>query len=480
MRTFLSRFSPAAAAVFLLGLALRLYRLNWESVSHDEAFSMAATRLPVGGMIEELVADFVHPPLHYFVLRGWLDLTGYGVLQARLLSVIFGTLAIVVLYRLAKYLFDERTALFSCLLLATSQLSIMQAQDGRMYGLVLFLVLSCSYLFVRALDERSFALWCGFTLLAIVLIYTHYFGFLVLGTFVAYGLLFWRRLAIPLNWWLGSAAIVVLCYVPWLTSGIVEAAANSGKTFSGRNEWWAVDKTTFFAAFNFFSNGKPAGLLNSSPIWTLPAAGLLFGLPLAIGFFSNRESQDRRNFWLLAMLAALPVLGAVVAGLMKLQYDHRYVAFCAAPYYILVGRGFASIRQDAARIGLIVLLLAYSANSLRANYFMPKREDYRSAAAWVEGHRQPGDCGVFLPRYRVPSQWGIEHPDVEPFRILSAEDFAERAGTCDRIWTVSSALSGNTVQKARAKAEQQRIAGSHTLVDEQHYTWVDVALFTRK
>jgi hypothetical protein len=81
-----SRFGLVFAAILLLGLGLRLYSLNGESVSYDESFSMATCRMPTDGMLRQLVADFVHPPLHYFVLCGWLDLVGFGVWQARLLS----------------------------------------------------------------------------------------------------------------------------------------------------------------------------------------------------------------------------------------------------------------------------------------------------------------------------------------------------------------------------------------------------------
>src|SRR5271166_6162154 len=53
----------------LFGFALRVLYLNHESVSGDEAFSMSVSQLPLKEMLAALVQDFVHPPLHYFVLR---------------------------------------------------------------------------------------------------------------------------------------------------------------------------------------------------------------------------------------------------------------------------------------------------------------------------------------------------------------------------------------------------------------------------
>jgi len=88
----------APSAVFLLGFTLRLAYIGHESVGFDEAFSMTVSRLPLHEMFRQLVADFVHPPLHYLVLRGWFKLFGFGVFQARLLSALFSTLAVVLLY----------------------------------------------------------------------------------------------------------------------------------------------------------------------------------------------------------------------------------------------------------------------------------------------------------------------------------------------------------------------------------------------
>jgi uncharacterized membrane protein len=129
--------------------------------------------------------------------------------------------------------------LISSLLLAVSQLEIMFSQDARMYAQVLFLFLCCCYLFIRALHARSFRLWCGFIVLSVLLIYTHYYGMLVLGALVVFAFLYRRQVSVPLSWWIGGAAAVVLAYLPWLTSGVVQAATQR-QDFSGAQFWWAA------------------------------------------------------------------------------------------------------------------------------------------------------------------------------------------------------------------------------------------------
>src|SRR5262249_48150408 len=149
-----------------------------------------------------------------------------------------------------------------------------------------------------------------------------------------------RDYPIPATWWIGGALVTVLSYLPWLTSGILRAAAHDPKTFSGNNAFWSVNGSTFFTAMNFFSNGKPAGLLGSSPLWTFVIGGLLFTAPVILAIGASR-GRGRQHVLLAAMLWVLPVLGAIAAGLVHFQYNVRYVAFCAAPYYVLVARGIS-------------------------------------------------------------------------------------------------------------------------------------------
>src|SRR6476620_1604729 len=84
------------ASIVLLGLFLRLYRLDYQSLWDDEVFSLSVSRLSIKQMHPILVADVVHPPLHYYMLHAWSKLVGSAPFQARLLSAIFGTLAIAV------------------------------------------------------------------------------------------------------------------------------------------------------------------------------------------------------------------------------------------------------------------------------------------------------------------------------------------------------------------------------------------------
>ncbi len=475
----------ALAAVF--AFALRMLYLSHESVSGDEAFSMSVSQLPLKEMLAALVQDFVHPPLHYFVLRGWFKLFGFGLFQARLLSVIFGTLAVIFLYLLAEYLFDRRTALLSALLMSVSQLAIMYSQEVRPYAQFHFLALLSCYLFARAMREGRPGYWWGFVGSAILMLYTDYFSVYLIVALLLLAAIYRQSSRLRLWWVLTGAALTIGFYLPWVTSGILHAAANSGKTFMGTSPWAAVRLQTFVSALNFFDNGKPVGLRSDSPWWTYLVGGILFGAPLlwllwkAMTGRLADDRQDREGLVTTAILWLLPMFLTLGVGrALHIPYNVRYVSFCAAFYYLLVARAILELPISALRWGLVALIIVYSANSLRANYLMRWKEYWDEPFAYVQQNRQQGDCGVFLPDFEEPPQWPITQAGRPSFRVLPKDSVAAELPECSRVWEVSWAPRDDFRWLLEHEAKNTVLQTTYQKIDEQHYFGVRVALYSRK
>jgi len=472
-------------AITLLGLWLRVGWIGHESVGHDEAFSMLASRQSFTDMMPILIRDFVHPPLHYFLLHGWFRLAGWGVFQARLLSAIFSTLAIAVLYLLARLFFNRPAALIASFLLAMSQLTIMFADEPRPYAQVLLLSLGSAYLFVRALRENRRDLWWWFVACAITTLYTHYFGFFTILGLLAFAVIYRSRYKLPLTWLAAGVAAVTVVYVPWLASGIISAGSHSGRTLSGKAPWWAVHWYTFITTLNSFNNGKPAGLLATSPSWTYLAGGLLFCAPamLAVWMLWRRRSTvgtEEEGTVLALLLWLLPVIAAIGLGTLHIQYNVRYVSFAAAPYYVLVGRGISGLRLPAARWTILALIAGYSAYSLRANFSMQWKEDFRGAYQYVTANRAAGDCAVFLPYFAIPYEWQVEQSGHPPFRAIPEPEFAEGAPNCSRVWAVSSAPGENPNWEARSQDLKGRLGKIRVRSAGAHFFGVQADLYTSR
>jgi mannosyltransferase len=427
-----------------LAFALRLAYINHESVSGDEAFSMVVSRMPWHEVLPTLIHDYVHPPLHYFVLRGWFALFGFGLFQARLLSAIFGALAVLFLYLLAEYLFDRRTALVASLLLAFSQLGIMFGQEVRPYAQFHFLALLAAYLFLRAFNEDRAAFWWSFVGVSVLLLYTDYFSLYLIVALLALPLIFRRTTRLRLSWILAGIPLVAAGYVPWIASGILSAAAHAGKTFMGKEPYAAVHWYTLLSIVNSFNNGKPAGLRADSPPWTYIVGGLLFCVPLGLLLWklALREGlsalPNRKNIVAVGILCLLPVLLTLLAGaILHIPYNVRYVTFCAGFYYLLVACGISALPSTTLRWGVVALILIYSANALRANYFMRWKEYWTEAFAYVQENRQSADCGFFPPDLAIPPQWPVTQAGRSSFRVITPEQFPPATAECPRVWEVS-------------------------------------------
>jgi 4-amino-4-deoxy-L-arabinose transferase-like glycosyltransferase len=474
--------------ILLLALALRIFHLRHESVSGDEAFSITLTRDPMGVMMHRLVLDLVHPPLHYLALRGWLKLFGFGLLQARVLSVIFGTLAIVFLYLLAEYLFDRRTALLSALLMAVSQLAIMFSQEARPYAQMHLLALASAYLFLRAWREERALYWWGFVACSVLLIYTNYFGVFLIAALLLVAVIYRQRYRLHLGWALGGAAVTLLLYTPWLTSGIVRRALQPGNVARQTAEYAAVHWWTFVSILNSFNNGKPAGLRSDSPWWTVVVGGLLFTAPLLLLLkkllrekADAGEQHDREGIVIAGILWLLPIVLTLLSGkAFHVPYNVRYVSFCAAFYYVLVARAVFELPLHVLRWGLVALILLYSANALRANYFMRWKEYWDEGFAYVEANRKDGDCGIFPPDYKVLQPWEVTqagHPSL--FRVISQESFASGAPGCGRVWEVVPAPRDDWRQWSDYK-KKNPVPAIYTKIAEQRYYGMRVTLYLRK
>jgi hypothetical protein len=162
------------------------------------------------------------------------------------------------------------------------------------------------------------------------------------------------------------------------------------------------------------------------------------------------------------------------------QYNVRYVGFCAAPFYVLVARGIISL-PAAPRVMLASLLVIYSVGSgLRASYYVPWKENFRDTVAYVARERQPGDCGFFVPPGPVPRQWALYDGDQTGFRLTSLESLADGTAECSRVWMIDWTMSGNLAAAKRVQTTREQLETTYSEVAVQQFFWVNARLYRKK
>ena len=197
----LNRSRLTIAAICLIYVAIRVWRLDESCLWFDELFSVHAAEHDWGSLFSFVAKDLIHPPLFYIVLKVWIAAGGESVFWLRLLPVAFSALAIFPFVRLCRELKLSTPVIFlSLFLLAINGALIKYTQTLRMYSMLMFLALVSMWLFARYFRRGKNFVWL--VIANVLLVYTHYFGWLVIGTEIAAILIFqrikWRRMVVML------------------------------------------------------------------------------------------------------------------------------------------------------------------------------------------------------------------------------------------------------------------------------------------
>ena len=213
-------FTKLDAAVFALAcglyVAARLWQLTGYSLLPVEIFSVRAIRHNWTDMIAFLAKDIVHPPLFYVLLKLWMGIGGESLLWLKLFPALISFAMIVPFFLLCRELKLRAAEInLALLLMAINGYLVYYAQEVRMYSLLLFLTICSLWLFARFFNSADRAKYHLVALFAVnlLLVYTQYYGWLVVGLEGLF-VLMWRRHKL-LSFAL-SVAGLILCFIPWI------------------------------------------------------------------------------------------------------------------------------------------------------------------------------------------------------------------------------------------------------------------------
>lgn len=206
--------------VVALYVAARVWRLDAACLWFDEIFGLHAARHGWGDLARFVALDLIHPPLFYALLKIWAAAGGESVWWLRLFGVAASTLALVPVALLGRELrLGRRTVPLALALAASSGYLIKYAREVRMYAPLLLFAACSLWLFARLCNGEeagggrrrgaTLALACANLLLA----YTHYFGWLLIGLELAFLLAWHRRLAPRFAAW--ALGLNALLFAPW-------------------------------------------------------------------------------------------------------------------------------------------------------------------------------------------------------------------------------------------------------------------------
>ncbi len=341
------------SAVTLASLALRLLLLAEKPVGLDEIHTLIIIGLPLQEALD-YVAMVGWMPAYFLLAWAAEQLLSLGP-GIRLISILFGTLTIPLVYLLGERLLGARAGLAASFLLAIHPFHIGYSQYMKEYAMLIFLFAASCLLFLKVMEARDRRIWAAFTVLNALMFLTHFLSIiLIVSQFAAWIFTGARRKSVAIGFLSHAAAVLALSF-PWLL-----------KLFSNpvvRDYGGAFDYDLLRIGYVFFKLSigvNVSGFLSWVPalFWlSLPFFALLFFLGALSLFRSGRKPFTI----VITLLLAPPILLFTVSSLAFNVFNYRYLSPLLAVYVLLPAAYFAGKGRLPALLLTAALLLAADA-----------------------------------------------------------------------------------------------------------------------
>jgi mannosyltransferase len=484
----------ATTGAVLVGLFLRLDHLASRGLWLDEALGVRIASLPTFPDMLRAVAQEIHPPLFYILLRPWMAAFGDTDFSVRFFIALWGCLGIYGVYVLCRFglNWSLRTSNLAALFAAILPLPAYYSQEVRPYALIFALsCFSLSFLFRAHRDQRlSLAILYG-AFQALVL-YLHHtailFCFTVnvlyFGSLFLYRELNGRRLR---NFFLANGVSFVL-YLPWLS--LFFQQLKSPTIFSGFRYWVPQPSPKDLIQ----------GLANIIGVWEwrlpLPLPGfvsILAAVPilclLFCGFLTLARKHQSGAFVLAFAVPAYPLLIYALSHWLLPVWLLRILVPAAIGVPVIAARGAehaffsGKTARSAAVLGLSVGLALFTSLNLLRTY---SKENWKGAAQYVLRKFQPEDSvqiyrefyAIALERYIPP---GIRVNRIRLRREAGDEDLSNKLArsvleSAEKSRKIFLVLAGSDVPPWRLLSALKKMM---TLLEQKSFYGVDILVLKK-
>ncbi len=328
------------ATLFALFLFMRVWRLTDVPLDGDEIFSLLLARGNWHQLFDGAIRDAIHPPLFYVLLKIWVWVGGDGLLWLRLFPVAVGTLCLAPMFLLCKDLSVPRGARNLALVIGSVHpYAIFFAQHMRMYCLLGLFGLTSIWAFQRYLRDSSRRNLVILSAANLLLVYSHYYGWLIIGLEFLY--LLWKRRSAVLPF-IGASLVVVALFSPWAWAAAQSLHAKGGLA---ENLGWVPrpdirDLTWFYVELGGFTEFLRIGSRATLVIFV-------------ILYLRYRRRSEAGFHWLVVISLAPPLLTYLASQwLSQSIWGHRHLVFALWPFLIVLTDMIWNLRPLARSIAV--------------------------------------------------------------------------------------------------------------------------------
>jgi mannosyltransferase len=360
--------------IFLLVLATLIVRSVWigrDDLAHDEPFTILQAHRTLQGILMMLPEEN-NPPLHFLIMHFWVKLVPLQEGWLRLPSAIFSALTIWPLFLLALRHGGLRTAWVASLLFIFSDYQQGFAMEARTYSLFALLATTGMWQLSRVAAGKSIH-WL--VVVNVLLVYTHFFGWIMIGTQFLCVLLVreWRA---GLRSFMISTGIVVASYLPYASIFLRRFS-----TSVGEGTWLAPP--------------LPEELYNMIWRWSnAPVVAVLFLLVIILHVTATRAKGLLTRVTMIWTF--VPLLGMFAASFLAPMFLDRYLIHASIGFHLLVAVSlstpvqFSRIPRWLAGAGVAAVLFTFRP-------WLSNRPGPSLVVQAVESSRQPEEQVLIHP-----------------------------------------------------------------------------------
>ncbi len=411
--------------ILVTGALLRFGRIDRMALWGDEACMVYLCQEPVRDIVSALAAEDrpdvdVAPPAYFILLHAWMKVLGHSVTAFRAFSALFGTLTVAAALYLGTILFNPTVGLLTGLITAVNPFQIWYSQEGRMYSLASFLVTLCLITLVIALRKPGRLLqWIPFQIATVLLIYTQYYGFLLLGALTLFFAVYFfkypgNRPRGLLRGGILTLFVWIAAFAPWFPVLLLDYSQAGAP--GGFPSMFHPLKTPVFLFLKMTLFGNQNYVMDHPALYPLPLLILLTALLMNL-------KNTRWEVWLCLCSVLIPFLIVFTGSLvgMRIYKSHPFILF-QIPLLVLIARGFTLLKRPlripAIAIVLAAMMFITCTLSLGGTYVKPRMHD---VVAWLETRVKSDDKVAVLPAF-LPNPMPIVG-DLLTFRYHSRERF---------------------------------------------------------
>lgn len=411
------RYEIGIVISLCIGIFLRFYQLDRQSLWSDELYSVYASSLPNWSDFWLYLEEDPHPPLFQISLAYWIRiLPKFSEYYVRLFPIIISVLNLCVLWFLTKPWEKTKRFLF-LFLISLSPGAIYYAQEVRSYSLLLCLSSIILVLFVNLETggNRRFG-WICLLITSILISYVHLFGFIFVGSLY---LIFWLSFLIKKNkevfsvFFLGFFTFIAfLPFVYQLSKGTKIATAS----------WIDPPGLVLYLAYYslfFYTSKKFLFLTVIIPI----VAFLTWIVKEVRNLKKEVRSVSYSSSGTMIIVAICILLSTSLFSLYKpIVTNRNWIVTLPLAYYFAADHLKFSLSRWYS-IGGLILLTIFSLIDFKKNFYIVFKEDWRGSAEYILKHCEPplvisDSYPEFLNLYL---QWS-GHKEFSP--VLAGSPFA--------------------------------------------------------